>query len=45
MESNIYMFDLKIIKFNDYIEVTSCSEYNRKGDKPWTRYLRLNKDE
>lgn len=27
----------QIIKFNDYIEVTSCSEYDRRADKPWTR--------
>merc|ERR1712165_58500 len=27
----------KIIKFNDYIEVTPCHEYDRRADKPWTR--------
>ena len=27
----------KIIKFNDYLEVTDASEYDRKADKPWTR--------
>ena len=28
---------LQIIKFNDYIEVTPCHEYDRRADKPWTR--------
>lgn len=27
----------KIIKFNDYIEVTPAHEYDRRADKPWTR--------
>ena len=27
----------QIIKFNDYIEVTPCHEYDRRADKPWTR--------
>ena len=27
----------KIIKFNDYVEVTEAELYDRKGDKPWTR--------
>lgn len=27
----------KIIKFSDYVEVTSAHEYDRKADKPWTR--------
>lgn len=27
----------QIIKFNDYVEVTEIEEYDRKGDKPWTR--------
>ena len=31
------IFKFQIIKFNDYIEVTPCSEYDRRADKPWTR--------
>ena len=31
------MLFLQIIKFNDYIEVTPCHEYDRRADKPWTR--------
>ena len=31
------MISLQIIKFNDYIEVTPCHEYDRRADKPWTR--------
>lgn len=27
----------KIIKFNDYIEVTDAHEYDRRADKPWTK--------
>ncbi|ESO07008.1 hypothetical protein HELRODRAFT_76965, partial [Helobdella robusta] len=27
----------KIIKFNDYVEVTEAELYDRKADKPWTR--------
>ncbi|KAA0186722.1 hypothetical protein HAZT_HAZT005069 [Hyalella azteca] len=27
----------KIIRFNDYIEVTEAQEYDRRADKPWTR--------
>ncbi len=27
----------QIIKFNDYIEVTPCHDYDRRADKPWTR--------
>jgi phosphatase and actin regulator 4 len=27
----------KIIRFNDYIEVTQAQDYDRKADKPWTR--------
>jgi hypothetical protein len=27
----------KIIKFNDYIEVTDAQEYDRKAEKPWTK--------
>jgi phosphatase and actin regulator 3 len=27
----------RIIKFNDYIEVTEIELYDRKGDKPWLR--------
>ena len=30
-------FSFQIIKFNDYIEVTPCHEYDRRADKPWTR--------
>ena len=33
----IFFFFLQIIKFNDYIEVTPCHEYDRRADKPWTR--------
>ena len=36
-EANIEFFALQIIKFNDYIEVTPCHEYDRRADKPWTR--------
>ena len=31
------MIYFQIIKFNDYIEVTPCHEYDRRADKPWTR--------
>ncbi len=31
------VFCFQIIKFNDYIEVTPCHEYDRRADKPWTR--------
>lgn len=27
----------KIIRFNDYVEVTNAHDYDRKADKPWTR--------
>ena len=27
----------KIIRFNDYVEVTEAEEVDRKADKPWTR--------
>lgn len=27
----------KIIRFNDYVEVTQANEYDRRADKPWTR--------
>jgi len=27
----------KIIKFSDYVEWTDANEYDRRGDKPWTR--------
>jgi len=27
----------KIIKFNDYYEVTEALSYDRRADKPWTR--------
>lgn len=27
----------KIIRFNDYIEVTQAQDYDRRADKPWTR--------
>lgn len=27
----------KIIRFNDYIEVTQAHDYDRRADKPWTR--------
>ena len=27
----------KIIRFNDYVELTSAEEYDRRADKPWTR--------
>lgn len=27
----------KIIRFNDYVEVTSAHDYDRRADKPWTR--------
>jgi hypothetical protein len=27
----------RIIKFNEYVEVTEVDEYDRKGDKPWTK--------
>jgi hypothetical protein len=27
----------KIIRFNDYVEVTEAEEADRRADKPWTR--------
>lgn len=27
----------KIIRFNDYVEVTQAHDYDRRADKPWTR--------
>lgn len=27
----------KIIRFNDYVEVTAAHDYDRRADKPWTR--------
>jgi hypothetical protein len=27
----------KIIRFNDYVEVTQANDYDRRADKPWTR--------
>ncbi|KAG0441052.1 hypothetical protein HPB47_016065 [Ixodes persulcatus] len=27
----------KIIRFNDYVEVTQAQDYDRRADKPWTR--------
>lgn len=27
----------KIIRFNDYVEVTQANNYDRRADKPWTR--------
>ena len=33
----------RIIKFNDYIEVTDVQEYDRKGDKPWMRLTQQDK--
>lgn len=27
----------RIIKFNDYVEVTEAEDFDRKGDKPWMR--------
>lgn len=27
----------KNIRFNDYVEVTSAHDYDRRADKPWTR--------
>ena len=27
----------KIIRFNDYIELTQAHDYDRRADKPWTR--------
>ena len=33
----LFSFFFQIIKFNDYIEVTPCHEYDRRADKPWTR--------
>ena len=35
--SKKFYFFFQIIKFNDYIEVTPCHEYDRRADKPWTR--------
>lgn len=31
----------KIIRFNDYIEVTQAHDYDRRADKPWTRLDRI----
>ena len=38
---NITLF--QIIKFNDYIEVTPCHEYDRRADKPWTKLTSTDK--
>ncbi|VDQ16394.1 unnamed protein product [Trichobilharzia regenti] len=27
----------KIIRFNDYVEVSEADAYDRRTDKPWTR--------
>ena len=27
----------KIIRFNDYVELTEAEIYDRRADKPWTR--------
>ncbi|VDP63506.1 unnamed protein product [Schistosoma mattheei] len=27
----------KIIRFNDYVEVSEADAYDRRADKPWTR--------
>lgn len=27
----------RIIRFNDYVEVTEAVTYDRRADKPWTR--------
>ena len=35
--ANFFYFFPQIIKFNDYIEVTPCHDYDRRADKPWTR--------
>ena len=37
MTSSPPLFASQIIKFNDYIEVTPCHDYDRRADKPWTR--------
>lgn len=33
----------KIIRFNDYIEVTQAHDYDRRADKPWTRLTQKDK--
>ena len=33
----------KIIRFNDYVEVTSAHDYDRRADKPWTRLTQEDK--
>ncbi|KAK2194178.1 hypothetical protein NP493_2g20075 [Ridgeia piscesae] len=33
----------KIIKFSEYVEVTDAEDYDRRGDKPWTRLTPKNK--
>uniref|UniRef100_A0A3Q3WN24 Uncharacterized protein n=1 Tax=Mola mola TaxID=94237 RepID=A0A3Q3WN24_MOLML len=27
----------RILRFNEYVEVTDAKEYDRRADKPWTR--------
>lgn len=27
----------RILRFNEYVEVTDAKDYDRKADKPWTR--------
>lgn len=27
----------RILRFNEYVEVTDAKDYDRRADKPWTR--------
>ena len=27
----------KILRFNEYVEVTDAHDYDRRADKPWTK--------
>lgn len=27
----------KILRFNEYVEVTDAQDYDRRADKPWTK--------
>jgi len=34
----------KILRFSDYVELTSSHDYDRRADKPWTRLTPKDKD-
>ncbi|VEL07073.1 unnamed protein product [Protopolystoma xenopodis] len=33
----------RIIRFNDYVEVSEADTYDRRADKPWTRLTQRDK--